>query len=173
MKKLILSFLFLISFFALNAQETKESETTKTENLNTSEITFSLNEKSETEIPKLIINRESIFDCWDGSYKLSDGTKLSNKEFNALLKADANQIFVKKTKIYEGLFYLFDVGMLASVIVNSYAYSKGWEDMTFYSATAAGVCFVSSLWTAVLSNRNQQLAIDSYNTNITNPNRKK
>ncbi len=166
MKKLILSFLFLMSFFAVNAQEVKESETTRTETSVPSEVTFSLNEKSETEIPKLIINRESIFDCWDGAYKLSDGTKLSNKEFNALLKAEANQIFVKKTKIYEGLFYLFDVGMLASVIVNSYAYSKGWDNMTFYSATAAGVCFVSSLWTAVLSNRNQQLAIDSYNLNI-------
>ena len=51
-------------------------------------------------------------------------------EFNALLKADANKIFIKKTKLYEGLFYLFDAGMLASIIVNSYAYSKGWDNMT-------------------------------------------
>ena len=43
--------------FTLNAQEVKESKTTST-----NEITFSLENKSENQVPKLIVNRESIFE---------------------------------------------------------------------------------------------------------------
>lgn len=110
MKKLILSLLFLMSFFALKAQEIKESEATQ------SEITFSLENKSENAVPKIIINRESIFDCWDGAYKLSDGTKLSNKEFNALLKADANKIFVKKQKYMKDFFIFLTLECLLPLL---------------------------------------------------------
>lgn len=174
MKKFILSFLFLASFFVLNAQELQENEKTpQAIHTNTNGLTFSLNEKAETEVPRLIVGRETIFDCLGGLYKLSDNTKISYSELNVLLKANADKIFIKKVNIYSGIFCLFTAGMTASYLVNSYAYSKDWEDMTFNSAVSFGACLIGALWTSFLTTRNQQLAIDSYNLNVLGLNQKK
>ena len=164
MKKLILSLLFLTSFFALNAQETKESKTTQT--TSTNEITFSLENKSENEVPKIIVNKPYIWGHWDDCYKLSDNTELSNKELDALLKANADQIFVKKAKIYKGLSYVSAVGILASLAVNLYADEKGWENMKENSAYAGMLCFLTAISFGGLSNVSRQIAVDSYNLNV-------
>ncbi len=169
MKKLILSFLFLISFFTLNAQELQENEkteTSQTASTTPNEITFSLNEKSENEVPKIIVNKPYIWGHWNDCYKLSDNTELSNKELDALLKANADQIFVKKAKIYKGLSYASIAGILASLAVNLYAEEKGREALEENSAYAGMLCFLTAISFESLSNVSRQIAIDSYNLNV-------
>lgn len=173
MKKLILSLLFLMSFFALNAQEIKESETTQTENPNASEITFSLDKKSENEVPKIIVNKPYIWGHWNDCYKLSDNTELSNKQLDALLKANADQIFVKKAKIYKGLSYASIAGILASFAVNLYADAKGWENMEDNSKYAGALCLLTAISFGSLSNVSRQIAVDSYNLNVLGMNQNK
>lgn len=166
MKKLILSFLFLISFFALSAQEVKNSETTQIENSNANETTFSLENESKDAVPKIIVNKPYIWGHWDDCYKLSDNTELSNKELDALLKANADQIFVKKAKIYKGLSYASIAGILASLAVNLYADAKGWEDMEDNSTYVGALCLLTAISFQGLSNVSRQIAVDSYNLNI-------
>ncbi|MDY2844441.1 MAG: hypothetical protein SOT81_10750 [Treponema sp.] len=97
---------------------------------------------------------------------MSDNTELSNKELDALLKANADQIFVKKAKIYKGLSYASIAGILASLAVNLYADAKGWEDMEDNSTYVGALCLLTAISFQGLSNVSRQIAVDSYNLNI-------
>ncbi len=157
--------------FTLNAQEVKESKTTQTENLSTSEITFSLENKSEIKIPKIIIHRDGFWD--GGSYKFLDGEKISEKDLDKLLKAEADLIFVKKAKIFNGIAIASGVGMLASFITSIYASCNDLDYIAENALIPLSLCGITGIIARVASDNYKERAIDSYNLNVLDLNQNK
>lgn len=160
-----------MSFFALNSQEVKESETTQTEKLSTSEITFSLENKSENKVPKIIIHRDGFWD--GGSYKFLDGEKISEKELDKLLKAEADQIFVKKSKIFNGIAIASGVGILASFLTSIYA---SYNDLDYLAEDALiplSIFCSTGIIARIAADNYEARAIDSYNLNVLGLNQNK
>ncbi len=153
-----------MSFFALNAQEVKNSKTTQTGNLNTNEITFSLENKSENQIPKIIIHRDGFWD--GGSYKFLDGEKISENELNKLLKAEADQIFVKKSKIFNGIAVASGVGILASFLTSIYASCNDLDYLAEDALIPLSICCFTGIIARIAADNYEERAIDSYNLNI-------
>ena len=100
MKKVISFFLLTLSF-ALYAQEAS----TSSESVQTSqplEITFNKDSLISEGTPPLVIHRGGLFDVYQ--YKLLDGTKLSDREVNKLLKQfEKTKLTMKKLTRNKGM----------------------------------------------------------------------
>lgn len=154
MKKLIF-ILFTVLSFNLYAQEANEN----------TDLTFSANAVSTSSAPQLILHRGGFFDVY--SFKLLDGTKLSDGELNKMLKTvPENKSLITKTNIWTGLNYVFLAGFCASLGTTMYAANKGWENMTYYSAAGSFGCFVFAVMSGMVSQSYRSAAVDNYNLQV-------
>lgn len=155
MKKIIVIFTAFILSFSCFAQSQNEQN---------SEITFSTDEsKSEIEIPKILVHRNSF---WNKGYEFSDGSKVSASDLNRLLKADADRIFVRKSKIWNGIAYAAAGGVIASYAVNTYANMNEFDDMAYNSLLSLCACMATGLIARVSADHYIELAVDSYNLKV-------
>ncbi len=154
MKKIFL-ILFSILSFSLYAQKTDE-------NISSS---FSTESSDSSSLPQLIIHNGGFFDVY--SFKLLDGTKLSDKNLNEILRSvPENKSLLKKKAACMGFGYAFIAGFLASVTVNIYAANKGWANMTYYSAVAGTGCFAYAVLTGMSAHSYRSAAVDNYNLSV-------
>ena len=154
MKKLIF-ILFTILSFNLYAQEANEN----------TDLTFSANALSATSAPQLILHSGGFFDVY--SFKLLDGTKLSNGELNKMLKTvPENKSLLTKKNVWAGLDYIFLAGFCGSIGASLYAANKGWENMTYYSAAGSFSCFVFAVMSGMISQSYRSAAVDNYNLRV-------
>lgn len=163
MKKVISFFLLTLSF-ALYAQEAS----TSSESVQTSqplEITFNKDSLISEGTPPLVIHRGGLFDVYQ--YKLLDGTKLSDREVNKLLKTvSENKSLLTKKNIWTGIDYAFIAGLCAAVGVNMYASNKDWSNMTYYSAAAGVGCFLFAVCSGMVAQSYRSAAVDNYNLSV-------
>lgn len=166
MKKIIAALsLFLLAFSAFTQEQKSDGKESE------KEITFSIDEnKTEIEIPRILVHRNSF---WNMGYEFSDGGEISNSDLNKLLKSEADRIFVRKAKIWNGIAYLSVAGALASYGVNVYANIKEFDDMSSVSFTTLAACLVTGLISRITSDYYQNLAVDSYNLKILGLNQEK
>lgn len=159
MKKVFSIILFALSF-ALYAQEATPSSESQTSE--SSEITFNKDSLTSAEKPQLVIHRGGLFDVYQ--YKLLDGTKLSDRELNKLLKTvPENKSLLTKKNVWMGLDCAFITGLCAAIGVSMFANDKDWGDITYYAGVG---CFLCAIWSGMFAQSYRSAAVDNYNLSV-------
>ena len=157
MKKMFV-FFFFVSVSLLAAQENfRNSETFENEVFEISRQVI-----SETTAPvRLIIHRN---DFWGlGQYKFSDGTNLSFKELNKVLKQEADAMYVKRTNVFQNLAYSLLAGTFIAAFTGIYADSLNQESMAENASLIGITCMCFGAISGVFAQSYREVAIDSYN----------
>lgn len=117
-----------------------------------------------TEIPapaRLIIHRN---DFWGlGQYKFSDGTNLSFRELNRVLKQEADAMYVKRTNVFQTLACAFLAGTFVSGIASIYADEANQTTLAKSSLLISIACICFGEISGVLSQSYREIAVDTYN----------
>ena len=154
MKKLLFILIALLSF-TVYAQEADSK----------SEPTFDSKALESANVSQLILHHKGVIGV--ATYDLLDGTRLSNRDLNKILRTvPENGSLLTKKNVWTAICVAFNVGLVAGVTMSAYATSKDWTVMAHNSAMAAIGCAALAETCNIVAHSYKARAVDNYNLRV-------